>query len=46
MKANPYGGVFQTAVEPILLPDFSWERKQRILVLAFRLAFGTFNRRK
>lgn len=44
MNVNPRDGVFQTDTGPILLPDFTRERDQGLLVSAFELAFAAFNR--
>lgn len=44
MNVNPRDGVFQTDTGPVLLPDFTREREQGLLVSAFELAFAAFNR--
>lgn len=44
MNVNPRDGVFQTDTGPLLLPDFTRERDQGLLVSAFELAFAAFNR--
>ena len=43
MNVNPHDGVFQTDTGPILMPDFTREREQGLLVSTFELAFEAFN---